>query len=95
MCYHVHIVNGNVVSHSHPYKNDNSGKKPYESHSHTLWAFNFIQQIDKAIWEDNSVNPLIPNPAIFNAESLLKNKSSFTIPGISFFSSLRAPPEMG
>lgn len=95
MCYHVHIVNGKVVSHSHPYKNDNSGKKPYESHAHSSSAYNSIQQIDKTIWDDNSVNALMPDPAICYSESFLKAKSLFITSGIHFYSSLRAPPLIG
>lgn len=61
--YHAHLDNGKVWSHSHPYKHHDN-KTPFESHSHSGAAYNYIQQLNNALWQDNAVNCIIPSAII-------------------------------
>lgn len=67
--YHAHFVDGHILSHSHPYKHDKNNKTPYEPHSHSSSAYNYIQQLNEASWKDTADIVEIPSPLIYYFES--------------------------
>lgn len=92
MFYHAHLVNGQILSHSHPYKPDKNNKTPYESHPHTSSAYNFIRQLNDGNWKDTSSIVWIPTPVIYNSEICWLYVSAYVNPADCEFTSLRGPP---
>ena len=45
--YHVHIVNGKAIVHSHFYKSDSNNKTPFKKHSHPQFAYDVIHELNK------------------------------------------------
>lgn len=43
--YHIHIVNGVAVVHSHLYKSNSDSKVPVKKHSHLGYTFDIIQKL--------------------------------------------------
>lgn len=60
--YHSHFVNGEIITHSHPYKHDPLNKGPFENHKHTPLDYQFIQQMNESVWDNTEVQPLLPLP---------------------------------
>jgi len=50
--YHVHIVNGQVIVHSHFYQSDTSDKTPVKKHTHLLSAYDVIHELNKISSEE-------------------------------------------
>ena len=92
MFYHVHLINGYVLSHSHPYKHDKNNKTPYESHSHSSSEYRFIQQLNEANWKDTAALVEISSPVIFYFEPLFVYNTPFIKVSDYSFGQLRAPP---
>ncbi|MBN1144056.1 MAG: hypothetical protein JXA72_06525 [Bacteroidales bacterium] len=65
--YHAHIINGQVVYHSHPYKSNVSKQSniPLPKHQHSQSEFYLIQQLDKSIWDDLVAKPDLPEIVSF------------------------------
>jgi len=90
--YHAHIINGEVIIHSHFYKSDSDNKTPFKNHSHPLSAFNLIFQLNKM--NSNEIIAAIPyRHPILSAHLILRyfvDPDIFITPTLSIPS--RAPP---
>lgn len=64
--YHAHIVNGEVVVHSHFYKPDSDNKTPFKSHSHPLASYNLIYQLNKINSEELSITSPYEQPILLS-----------------------------
>jgi hypothetical protein len=88
--YHAHLVNGEIIVHSHPFSKTKQG--PFQPHSHSSAAYVLIQHLMQANWENGPDFPQIPEPVIAPCE----NKISYTSPLIASdlysIAQLRAPP---
>jgi hypothetical protein len=92
MFYHIHMVNGHVINHSHPYKHTPFNKNPYQSHSHSSAAYNLIQQLNEPNWDDALASVQIPDPiVVFFAYNVIYNSHEITSNRYSH-PQLRAPP---
>lgn len=93
--YHSHLVYGNVISHSHPYKHNPFNKSPFESHSHSSAAYNLIQQLNETNWNSSPGLSQIPEPIefyvnrIFICHTVHYSSISYSL------AQLRAPPIVG
>ncbi len=92
MFYHAHLVNGYLLSHSHPYKRDKNNKYPYESHSHSSQAYSYIQQLNEASWKDTASVVEITSPVISHFECIVLYNTPFVKATTFSVSLLRAPP---
>lgn len=88
--YHTHLVNGEVIVHSHPFSKKN--QKPFQSHSHSSSTYIHIQHLMYAVWESSPETPQITEPVI----SFCEYKVGYTLPFIHSssytYAQLRAPP---
>jgi hypothetical protein len=90
--FHGHLVNGQIIVHSHPFSTRGEKSPNFPLHTHNTAAYFLIQQLSETNW-DNTINtPQLPKPVIIIHAPLL----SYEEPAIFFnlFSqvSLRAPP---
>jgi hypothetical protein len=93
MFYHAHLlVNGVIITHSHPFKSDPNNKGPFQSHSHSSSAYNLIDQLNQINWNSPICTPAIPEPPVFYSEILHNYTSPFLQIIFSSSSQLRAPP---
>lgn len=46
---HAHLINGEVIYHSHPYKHDPADKSPYQSHQHSPLDLFLLEQISNPV----------------------------------------------
>ena len=92
MFYHAHLVNGHILSHSHPYKHDKNNKTPFESHQHSSSAYSYIHQLNEASWKDTAANAEIPSPTIHYFKSQDTYNTPFLKTSCFSLSQLRAPP---
>jgi hypothetical protein len=90
--YHAHLINGEVLVHSHPFKSDPNNNTPFQSHSHSSAAYNLINQLNEINWDSPLEMPNIPEPTPFYSEIEYNYTSDFSY--FIYFSStqLRAPP---
>ncbi|MGE4568523.1 MAG: hypothetical protein AB7C90_04970 [Bacteroidales bacterium] len=89
--YHVHIIDGSLVTHSHPFKSQKSDS-PFASHGHTTAAFQLIFQVNSTAWANDAVSATPPLPAF---AELLSSPGLYSTEVVSpSFSQirLRAPP---
>jgi len=95
MYHHAHLVNNHVIAHSHPYKHDPLNSSPFQSHSHSSFAYSAIGQLNQANWDGVPDIFQIPEPIFF----LLNCSIDYIQPSVSFdnypFAQLRAPPSIG
>ena len=42
---HSHVINGRIVTHSHPYTADKNSNSPFQSHKHSSYELFFLAQI--------------------------------------------------
>jgi hypothetical protein len=52
--YHAHLINGHLLTHSHPFRHDSNNPHPYESHPHAADSFFQIKLINHAQLENSS-----------------------------------------
>jgi uncharacterized protein YegP (UPF0339 family) len=90
--YHAHLLNGQIVFHSHPYKHNKESKNPFESHKHTSKEFFQIQQHNKTVWEDTPEISPVPEFLDTPTESIIAYISPFLSSDTNFSTQLRAPP---
>jgi hypothetical protein len=90
--YHAHLVDGNVIVHSHPYKQDPNNKTPYQSHSHTAGAYLLLQIFNQTVWTCVSHYIPVQSCTVFAIKSETPYFSPFIVRNIFRFSVLRAPP---
>ncbi len=90
--YHVHIVNGQTIVHSHFYKSESDSNKPVKKHSHPISAYDIIHELNKINSEELTVSIPYQQP-LLEAQSIARY---FSIPNISipthFHLPSRAPP---
>lgn len=88
--YHTHLVNGEIIVHSHPFSK--TKQSPFQSHAHSSAAYVQIQHLMQADWESSPDIPQIPEPVIALGEYTIGYTSPF-IPANSYsYAQLRAPP---
>ena len=63
--YHAHLVNNQIIVHSHPYKHHPLDHTPFESHSHTASAYSLIKQLNEPGWENAPDIARVPEPIAF------------------------------
>lgn len=90
--YHAHLVNGQIICHSHPFKSEPNNKNPFESHSHTPEAYTLIHQLSETNWDNTGFTSSIPEPVV-----MFCNLSyCYFTPAVTinkyFSTQLRAPP---
>lgn len=90
--YHIHIVNGQAVAHSHFYASKAEGKTPVKKHSHPISAYDAIHELNKINSEELTVSMPYQQPLLV-AQSIARY---FARPDISipthFHLPSRAPP---
>jgi len=88
---HAHVINGRVITHSHPFKQDNSGS-PFKTHKHS--AAGFLLFGKSAGGEALPVKPSIKTDAIVILLSVIKAELSHDFSPVCYTASnpLRAPP---
>lgn len=88
--YHIHIVNGQAIVHSHFYKSDS--KNPEKKHSHPISAYDVIHELNK-INSEELVLPIPYQQPLLVAQSITR---CFVSPDITistrFLLPSRAPP---
>jgi hypothetical protein len=50
MFYHGHLLDGQVIHHSHFYHHDGEGAQPYASHTHPSTVLDIIQKLNNINW---------------------------------------------
>ena len=90
--YHAHLVNGQIICHSHPFKSEPNTKNPFQSHTHSPEEYALIHQLSKTNWENAGFASTIPEPVVN-----VYNLSCWVIsPAITIskysIAQLRAPP---
>ena len=88
--YHTHLVNGEIIVHSHPFSKTKQG--PFQSHSHSSAAYVLIQHLMLANWESSPDTPRVPEPVIVLCEYKIGYTSPFISSGSYSDTQLRAPP---
>jgi hypothetical protein len=64
--YHSHLVNGHLITHSHPYKHSS----PFEKHSHSGKAYLLIDQLNKINCEEASFTSPLPKAILVCFEEI-------------------------
>lgn len=93
--YHAHLINGQVVYHSHPYKKysqPKTGEKKSPAHQHNKDEFYFIQQLDKSVWDDLVVKPILPEIPILPKKRVVPELPASPVTASTTSICLRAPP---
>jgi hypothetical protein len=92
MFYHVHHINGQLITHSHPFKQEKSNKTPFEPHTHSSAEYEYFQHLNGANWKDTSTIIEITVSFVFKT-IIYKADDSYTIISNKFsIVQLRAPP---
>jgi hypothetical protein len=90
--YHIHIVNGQAVAHSHFYKSESGSGNPVKKHSHPISAYDVIHELNKINSEELTITMPYQQPLLV-AQSIARY---FARPDISipthFHLPSRAPP---
>lgn len=90
--YHVHMVNGQAIVHSHFYKSESDSGNPVKKHSHPISSYDLIHHLNKINCEELIVSMPYQQP-ILVAQPIFRY---FVDPGISipfhFHLPSRAPP---
>jgi len=92
MFYHTHNVNGQLITHSHPFVHDKSNKSPFESHSHSSSEYSLIQQLNETNWDKSSDIVQLPEPIRIAYEYCSEYISHDVCSTNQAYSQLRAPP---
>jgi len=90
--YHVHVVNGQVIVHSHFYNSNASDKTPVKKHTHPLSAYDSIQDLNKMSSEDLIMVTLYEQPLRIAQSISRQSKSAEIIISDQFHLPPRAPP---
>jgi hypothetical protein len=69
--YHVHLVNGQLVAHSHFYKGEAGNRKPVAKHTHATSAYHIISQHQKVCVDELIISSLFEQP-LLNEQSILR-----------------------
>jgi hypothetical protein len=90
---HVHLINGHVISHSHPYQTNPIGKSPYQSHSHSALAFFLLDQISNTSSTVVLFSEFLAVLFLFIRAILPLYAGSIPSPKYLFYHSSRPPPK--
>lgn len=90
--YHAHLVNGEIIVHSHPFVNSKNKQSPFQPHSHSSASYFLIQQLMQTNWESSPDIPQIPGPVMVLREYKIGYTSTFIPSGSYSYAQLRAPP---
>ena len=92
MFYHTHVVNGTLVTHSHPYSNPDK-KGPVENHSHSNSEYIFLQHICETLITDSIFKiPFVPDRLDSFCIDILSPYAYFVSSNVTIRKSPRAPP---
>jgi len=90
---HAHLINGQIVYHSHPYKPIPVNNSPFQSHSHSSATYNLIQQLNETNWNSSISTPEIPESSVLHCRKILCCNVSPSLAADSHSCvQLRAPP---
>ena len=90
--YHVHIVNGQAIAHSHFFKSDSDNKTPFAKHSHPISTYDLIFQLNKINSEELTVISPYEQP-FFLSHSIIRGLiAPDTFKSIHLSEASRAPP---
>jgi hypothetical protein len=90
--YHGHLVNGQIIVHSHPFCSKGEKKANFPLHTHNTAAYFLIQQLSETNWDNTSNTPQLPKPIVIVCAPLLSYEEPFILSIQSTHISLRAPP---
>ncbi|MEI8204542.1 MAG: hypothetical protein WCH34_16085 [Bacteroidota bacterium] len=91
---HSHLINGRIITHSHPYAKDKSNNSPFQSHQHTSFELFLLDQI---------ANPVTLLMLFLGISGFVfRRRFSYLIQYVSFvpktdylfFGNFRAPPAL-
>ena len=90
--FHAHLVHGEVIVHSHPFRHDPSNKSPFEQHKHNKGEYALIHLLNKIVLDETTLASLLPKPVVSNIQqNVIPIYGDFRLPdGLGF--QLRAPP---
>ena len=90
--YHAHLINGQIVYHSHFYKFAQNNKSPFKTHSHSSSELTLIQDFNHTVWSNACNTPYILKPISISSNTQIfyeyHKANSTSCP----FSQFRAPP---
>jgi hypothetical protein len=92
MFFHAHLVNGHIITHSHPFKSYPNNKPPFQSHSHSSTAYNLIYHLNKTNWIDAPALIQIPDPIVVTVAYSVGSISPDLYSNKYSHPQLRAPP---
>jgi len=90
--YHAHQLDGQVVFHSHPFKQTKKSGNTTPSHHHSPKELYYIQQLNLSLWEDTSFSPQVLQNSISIEEQIFSLSTYFCPSGIQNTFHLRGPP---
>ena len=88
---HLHLYNGHIVSHAHPYHKDTTGPFPVKSHHHSDIEFLIIDQISNLLIIAGITFYLTTTLILIRAVGIIPQKIFIKLPQYSFHNN-RAPP---
>jgi hypothetical protein len=90
--FHAHLVKGEIIVHSHPFRHDPSNKSPFEQHKHNKGEYALIHLLNKIVLDETEITSLLPKPVVsYIQQNIIPIYGDFQLPdGLGF--QLRAPP---
>ena len=92
MFYHVHLANGRVIVHSHPFKANKNNNSPFQSHNHSASGYNLIQQLNETSLDETPANITVEATDKIISAISIRNFSPFINSKVQSLAQLRAPP---
>jgi len=87
MFYHVHIINGSIIAHSHPFNNNSNSQ-----HSHSESECSIISISNHTYWSNDLYTVCIAKPEYYEIEVRFKYTLPDIVRQVNLTKSLRAPP---
>ena len=88
---HLHLYNGHIVSHAHPYHKDDGSQSPFKSHHHSDIEFLIIDQISNLLIIAGITFYLTTTLILIRVVGIIPQKIFIKLPQYSFHNN-RAPP---
>ena len=90
--YHMHLIDGQVIVHSHPFRNAPIKDTPYQSHQHSSESCNLIHQMNQMNWSPALFRAFVPTPVCTTLRAVRLPDTGIHLHQIDRYISLRAPP---
>lgn len=90
--YHSHLVDGVVITHSHPFFNDPIKNTPYQSHQHSASSLINIQELTDIQLLETIIMAASIVPIWFLLTTIVKRLVSYYHHFTEIHAQLRAPP---